>query len=536
MNFNKKNIPIYLLILLAGIYMGVKLTDFVSFSKKSRQIKKISEVLEFTENYYVDSVDGNKLVEDAIRGMFENLDPHTVYISASEQESSEEEFRGNFEGIGVEFQIIKDTVVVVSAITGGPSEAVGIQSGDRIVKIDGKNCVGFTNAQVIKSLRGSKGTLVEVTVKRPNSGSLQTFKIIRDKINLYSVDVSLMLDSETGYINLTKFSETTTDEMIDALQKLSKDGMKRLVLDLRNNPGGYLDQAHSIADLFIDGTKMIVYTKARIKQLNEELRAQQSYPYEKIPLIILVNRGSASASEIVAGAVQDWDRGLIVGETSFGKGLVQRPISLPDNSAVRVTIARYFTPSGRPIQREYKDKKKYYEEILNRTEDSTDNYEHIAEKDSAKPVFKTKIKGRTVYGGGGITPDYIVEYKKDSGYSIELRKNNIYYQFIRKYLDAFGSSSRAKYKNDFKGFLKDFQFTPKDINEFIKFAESQKVKYNATEFEADKETILLRMKAFVARDLFKDEGWYSVLLQKDNQFIGASKHFEEAKKMTLQGN
>ncbi|MDQ7816116.1 MAG: S41 family peptidase [Melioribacteraceae bacterium] len=522
-----KQIPVYLFILLIGLYGGIKLSDFLSLSTSNKDLKKFSDVLKYTENYHIDTVKRSKLVEDAIRGMFSNLDPHTAYIPVSEQQSSEEQFRGNFDGIGIEFQILNDTIVVVSAITGGPSETVGIQSGDRILKINGQNAVGLTNEAVIKRLRGKKGTSVIVSILNPGIKKINEYKIVRDRINLYSVDISLMYNDSIGYLNLTRFSETSTSEMLDALNKLKNDGMKGLILDLRNNPGGYEDQAAKIADLFIDGDKMIVYNKGRVESFSEEFRAGKTYSFEKTPLIILVNRGSASASEIVAGAVQDWDRGLIVGETTFGKGLVQRPIILEDKSAVRITIAKYYTPSGRAIQREYRDKKQYYEDVMNRDEEEINNLNHTAEKDSSRQQFKTN-KGRIVFGGGGITPDYIIEPEKESEFSIDLRRNNAYYQFIRKYMDKNSKAIKAKYNDNLKKFISDFNLPDNAMNEFINFATSLKIKFDQSGYNRDKELIRLRLKAFIARELFKDLGWYSVLLQQDKQFNKALNLLDEA--------
>ncbi|MEJ5350109.1 MAG: S41 family peptidase [Melioribacteraceae bacterium] len=528
----KKNLlkysPVVIITFLLGIYVGLQLNRYLT-TRQNLQIKKLENVLRYTESFYIDTLKREKLVEDAIEGMFSNLDPHTIYISPQEQQASEEEFRGNFEGIGIEFQIIKDTVVVVSPITGGPSELMGIISGDRIIKINGKSCIGFTNEQVINSLRGKKGTKVEVTVYRPSTGKQINFNIVRDTINIYSVNASLIYNNDIGYISLNRFAETSTNEMINALKKLSSLGMKKLVLDLRNNPGGYLEQAVQIADLFIDDKKLIVYTKGRLEELNEEYRAEKEYPYEKIPLIILVNRGSASASEIVAGAIQDWDRGLIVGETTFGKGLVQRQIVLPDNSAVRITIAKYYTPSGRAIQRNYKDKKNYYEELYKRNESDSNNVYHNLEMKNSNEIYKTK-NGRKVFAGNGITPDYIVENYKDSEFSIELRKNNIYYLFVRKFMDKNGESLRLKYKNDLQKFVREFNFSEDDLRTFINFIKNQKIKFNYDDYLKDKEITKTRLKAFVARDIFKDEGWYSVMLQNDRQFQKAIQHFKEAEK------
>ncbi|MCX7876284.1 MAG: S41 family peptidase [Melioribacteraceae bacterium] len=512
-----KNIPLLTLAIIIGVYLGLKLSRYISIDENQREANKISQILDYTEKYYVDSVNSKKLVEDAINGMFSSLDPHTSYIDAEEQKLSEVEFRGNFEGIGVEFQIIDDTITVVSPITGGPSELVGIFSGDRIIKINGISCIGWKNDKVIKTLRGSKGTKVNLTVFRPSNKKEIEFVVTRDKINLNSVDISLMTDNETGYIYLTRFAETSLDEIIDALDKLQKKGMKKLILDLRNNPGGLLNQAFYISDLFIDGNKMIVYTKSRIKNFNEEFRAEKTYPYEKIPIVVLVNSGSASASEIVAGAIQDWDRGLIVGETTFGKGLVQRPFELNDGSAVRITIAKYFTPSGRQIQRNYTDKEKYYLQAFTRNENEQDNLNHQAEKDSSRPKYKTN-SGRIVYGGGGITPDYIIDAGRLTNFSVELRKNNIFYLFVRKLMDANGNVIRNKFSNDIDKFVNEFTFSENQINEFIKFAENHKVKFNSKEFNLDKKYILNILKAFLARDLFKREGWYLTMLKNDNQY------------------
>ncbi|MFA7227872.1 MAG: S41 family peptidase [Melioribacteraceae bacterium] len=526
-----KQVPYYLLVLVFGIYLGIRLYEYLFFSGNIQQVEKLSGVLNYVEDYYVDSVDSDKLAEDGIKGMFSGLDPHTVYISREDQITDQESFRGNFDGIGVEFQILKDSITVVSPITGGPSESAGIISGDRIIKIEGKSSIGWKNQDVLKKLRGKKGDPVELTIFRPSTKSILNFKIVRDKINLYSVDVSLMTDEKTGYINLTRFSETSTDEMKNALRELSSRGMKRLVLDLRNNPGGYEIQAANIADLFIDGDKMLVYNKGRVKKFDEEFRAKNSYPYEKIPLIVMVNRGSASASEIVSGAIQDWDRGLIVGETTFGKGLVQRPVQLSDGSAVRITIAKYYTPSGRPIQRDYKDKKKYYDDIMTRQEEDLPNIEHNAENDSAKVKFKTK-NGRIVFGGGGITPDYIVDSGTLSDYSIELRKNNVYYLFVRNFLDKNGIIIKNRYMNNLNKFINEFQIDESMMQSFVIFAELQKVKYDQKGFSFDKESIRSRLKAFVARDIFRDEGWYATLLKTDRQFQKAASLFDEAGKLS----
>jgi carboxyl-terminal processing protease len=530
MNKTNFKIPIMVLILFIGITLGIQLSMLLFNEGQQENLKKFNNVFNYTANYYVDEIDSEKLIESAINGMLKELDPHSVYIPAKEQEMSEEEFRGNFEGIGVEFQIVDDTITVVTAITGGPSEELGILSGDRIVKIDGESSIGITNLDVISKLRGEKGTEVKVTIYRPSNDETLEFIIERDKIPLYSVDASLIYEDNIGYVSLSRFSNTTIDEMKEALKKLTNQGSEKLVLDLRNNPGGYLTQAHKVADLFIDDEKLIVYTKGRRSEFNDELKAETDYPYEKIPLVILVNRGSASASEIVAGAVQDWDRGLVVGETTFGKGLVQRPMMLSDNSAVRLTISRYFTPSGRGIQREYTNKEDYYSEIYEREEKEGDNIFHSTEVDTTKPVFKTNA-GRIVYGGGGITPDYIVQSGTINDFSSKLRRNNLFYQFVRHYLDKNADIIDKKFEGNLEKFRKEFQFSSSDILSFKQFVGQKDIVFNQAEFDEDKSYILTRLKAFIARDKWKNLGWYSVLLEDDKQFLQAVEKFDEAVKL-----
>lgn len=534
---NKKGLSITLMIILVtlGIFLGFQINNIFSNDSYQENIKKFNDVLTYTTKYYVDKVDANKLVEDAIKGMLKDLDPHSVYIPAKEQKEVSEEFIGNFEGIGVEFLIVNDTINVVSPISGGPSEAVGISSGDRIVSINGKSAIGLTNSQVVEKLRGKKGTKVTVGIKRPGSKTVMDFTITRDKIPLHSVDASLIIKDGVGYISLTRFAETSTSEMLNALNDLTKKGMNKLILDLRNNPGGLLQQAVQISDFFIDDSKMIVYTRGRRKEFDEERRAESTYPFEKIPLIILVNRGSASASEIVSGAIQDWDRGLIVGETTFGKGLVQRPFILPDNSVVRITIARYYTPSGREIQRNYKNVKNtkdYYEEVYKRKDKKEgNNLEHSAEGDSTKPKFTTH-SGRPVYGGGGITPDYIIHAAKLTESTTNLLRGGIYFQFVRNYMEKNHKMIKDKYGNNLKKFTGNFSLSDSDFNSFIKLAEQKKIKIKNKEIAKDKNYILTRLKAYIARDIWKNKGWYYNLLQVDNQLQKALTLFGEAQKIS----
>lgn len=531
---NRTKFPFLFLVLTIGALIGIQLEKVFSGDNLRDSIRKFNDVLTYTEKYYIEEVDTQKLVEAALNGMFNQLDPHSVYIPAKEFTAVEESFRGDFEGIGIEFQIVNDTLTVVSPITGGPSEQLGILPGDRIIKIDGISVIGITNDEVRQKLRGKAGTQVNVTIVRPGSSKQLEYTIVRDKIPIYSVDAHFMIDDKTGYVSVSRFSETTFDELTNALEDLKGKGMKQLLLDLRGNPGGYLNQAVQIADLFIDGKKKIVYTVGRRNEFNEEYFASETFPYEKIPLVVLINRGSASASEIVSGAVQDWDRGLVVGETSFGKGLVQRQFQLFDNSAIRLTISEYFTPSGRLIQRDYKnkkDKKDYYSEISDREESEGENIEHTAEKDSTKPTYKTLIKKRTVFGGGGITPDYIMKSETLTEYTQNLLKDNLFYSFVLSYLDTHSNEIKNKYGNNLSKFRKEFFINIDLLNSFVNFAKNKKVEFNQSDFEKDKDYIAARLKAQIARNFWKNDGWYSVLLEGDSQFRKAIELFNEAKEL-----
>lgn len=516
---------------------GAYFNELISGDNIYEQLSKFKDVLSLTEKFYVDDVNTGKLTEDAITGLLSNLDPHSVYLKPETLKKVTEDFKGKFEGVGIEFSVVNDTITVVQPIGGGPSAQVGILSNDKIVKIDGKNSVGFSNDQVMKSLKGPKGTKVSVAIYRAGVTDLLDFEIVRDVIPFYSVEVSTMLNKETGYINVTRFAEPTNSEMVEALEKLKSQGMKELVLDLRSNPGGYLDQAVKMADLFLSSDKngnprKVVYTKGRRPEFSEEYYASTGSPYEKMPLIILLSNASASASEIVSGAIQDWDRGLIVGETSFGKGLVQRQYELPDRSALRLTIARYYTPSGRLIQRSYADgKEKYQEEAFERNEQEGENLEHKeSESDSTHPKYKTS-KGRIILGGGGITPDYIVKPASATKYYVVLNRRNIFYEYMTEYVAVHGEEIKETYKNNLKKFVAEFEVTDAMLNDFIAFTKNKKVEFVEKDYEKDKDYIQARLKAYIARNFWGNEGWYSVLLMVDNQVKKALELFPEAKKI-----
>jgi carboxyl-terminal processing protease len=525
------------ILIAVSLFAGMEIRQLVSKDMVDDQVSKFREVLSLTEKYYVEDVDTKKLTEAAVEGLLDKLDPHSVYIAPKALEQVTEEFKGEFEGIGIRFTIRNDSIFVVEPIGGGPSAKLGIQANDRIVRINDSSSIGYKNDQVMSRLRGPKGTKVKVGIYRPGEKELLDYVIVRDKIALTSVDVSLMVNSEVGYLSVNRFSDKTNVEMNQALAQLKQQGMKRLILDLRANPGGLLEQAFEMADLFLDGgtekdPHKIVYTKAREKGFEEVFYAKTGQPFENLPLIILLSNYSASASEIVAGAIQDWDRGLIVGETSFGKGLVQRQWRLTDGSGLRLTIARYYTPSGRLIQREYegKEKEAYQNEAFNRQEKEGENLEHKAEGDSTRPIFKTHA-GRIVYGGGGITPDYVVKSPALTPFTQNILRRGLIDQFVSTYLDGKGLKVRTEYAKDWDRFKKSFTVSGELLDEFRSVITKAEVKIDEKEYEKDLPFIKTRMKATFARSFWGNEGWYPLMLQVDTQFQKALTLFPEAEKV-----
>ncbi len=520
-----------IILMILGIFLGFQLNSVISGDNIYVQFNKFKDVLSLTEKYYVDEVNTKELVEGAITGLLSKLDPHSVYIPASQLQRVEEEFKGSFEGIGIEFDVLNDTLLVVSPIVGGPSEALGILAGDKIVKINDTSAIGIKREDVPKKLRGPKGTKVKVTILRSGIKEPLEFEITRDKIPLYSVDVAYMVDDEIGYVSVNRFSATTRDEFVEALRKLKDSGMKKLILDLRNNPGGFLEQAYQMADLLLPAGKKIVYTKARRSEFNEEFISRGYTEFQDIPLIILINHGSASASEIVSGAIQDWDRGLIVGETSFGKGLVQRQFELPDSSAFRLTIARYYTPSGRLIQKPFgKDLSEYRKRVEDFDDEEIENIDHKIEGDTTRPKFFT-AKGRTVYGGGGITPDYIIKSDKLSNYAAQLRAKAVFLEFAKNFFDREGVNFKQYYGKDIKKFLKEFNITDDMLAEIVEIGKKKGVEFNQEEYIKDLRYIKAYAKAQIGRNIWGNEGSYSVIQQEDEQFKKAITLFPEAAKI-----
>jgi carboxyl-terminal processing protease len=529
----KKRFSIYFvgLILFFGIIAGTKIHELISADNLREQIQKFSDVLSLTQRNYVEKVDTQKLVETAIVAMLAETDPHSVYIPPKAMTRVTEEFRASFDGIGIEFDVINDTLLVVSPIAGGPSEALGIQAGDKIIKIDNIKCVGIKRDEVPNKLRGPKGTKVVVTIYRSGAQDLIDFNITRDKIPIYTVDASFMIDKEIGYISVNRFAQTTYEEFKTGLKKLLEQGMKKLIVDLRGNAGGFLDQAFLMANELIPAGKKIVYTEGRLSEFSDEYFSSSGGSFEKNPLIILVDEGSASASEIVAGAIQDNDRGLLVGETTFGKGLVQRQWDLLDGSAVRITTAKYFTPSGRLIQKAY-TKGKYTSDTRNVTEEG-DNIEHELEQaDSTKPIFYT-ANGRKVLGGGGVSPDYVVKSDTFTLFSRRALSNREWLlNFINSYMDGNGKELKRKYGKDIDLFEKEFMITDKMLEPFFATIKSKGIEFNQEQYNKDEKLIKTLIKAYIARNIWGNEGWYKTRLIIDTQVQKALTLFPEAEKIT----
>ncbi len=521
------------------LMLGIGAGTLISRDSIFDQLSKFKDVLALTQKFYVDTTNTQKLTEAAINGLLSQLDPHSIYLPAQQTKQDAERFQGSYQGVGLEIVAFNDTIMVSEPMGGGPASKLGILSNDRIVRINDSSAIGLTTTQASQRLRGPKGTKVSVTINRPGEKEAMVFEITRDNIALNSVDVSLLLADNVGYVNVNKFSATTHGEISTALRKLRSQGMERLLLDLRGNPGGYLQQAEEVADIFIDGgtsdyPKKIVYTKARTPDLEESYLATTGDEFERIPLIILVNNGSASASEIVSGAIQDWDRGLIVGETSFGKGLVQHQWGLSDGSSLRLTIAKYYTPSGRLIQRPYdgKDRQQYREEAFQRDEKEGDNLDHTrdANTDSLRPKFHTAA-GRIVYGGGGITPDYIVKPLEITESTKDMLRRDLFYPFITSYLDAEGPKIRSNYVSGYQKFVSEFEISDGTLKDFRSFVEKKGIKATDDVFHKDEMYLKTRLKAYTARGIWGEEGWFSTMVAVDTQLRKALTLFPEAQKI-----
>ncbi len=504
-------------------------SSFLSAQETVQQNQlKFGRLLRLVDGYYVDSVNVEKLTEKAIVSVLSELDPHSMYMSKDEVEKMNEPLVGNFEGIGISFNIFKDTLLVLSTISGGPSEKVGLMAGDRIIEVDKKNIAGtgLKNSDVFDLLRGSKGTVVELKVQRKHSPGLLDFSIVRDKIPIYSLDASYMINKSTGLIKLNKFSATTTDEFVDAMKDLKKQNIQNLILDLRGNGGGYLKTAIEISEQFLNDDDLVVYTSG-LNEPKREYTASSSGEFKKGNLVVLVDESSASASEIVAGAIQDWDRGVIIGRRTFGKGLVQKPYYLTDGSMVRLTTAHYYTPSGRCIQKPYDEgvaayRKDYEKRILSGEMFSADS---IVFSDSL--TYKTLLNGRSVHGGGGIMPDIFIPMDTSAHYSYinRLRRNNIVYNFALDYIDNNRSEIKSKYPS-FKDFENKYETSDAMISEIVENGVKDGIEKNEESLSFGLSDLKKEIKAIIARDLYSRDDFYKVYYKDDEAIIAALKVIE----------
>ena len=462
--------------------------------------------------FYVDEVDEDKMVEEAIIKMLAQLDPHSTYSNAEEVKKMNEPLQGNFEGIGVQFQMVEDTLLVIQPVSNGPSEKVGILAGDRIVAVNDSTIAGvkMSTEDIMKRLRGPKDSKVNLTVIRRGVKDPLVFTVKRDKIPIYSPDASYIIQPGTGYIRINRFGATTAEEFKKAMKELQKQGMKDLILDLQGNGGGYLSAAQDLANEFLDQNELIVYTEGRTAPRNETL-ANGKGEFRNGRLVVLVDEYTASASEIVSGAIQDWDRGVIVGRRSFGKGLVQRPVPLQDGSMIRLTVARYYTPTGRSIQKPYNSETDYNKDLIDRfNHGELMNADSIHFPDSLK--VQTKKLKRTVYGGGGIMPDYFVPIDTTlfTNYHRNLVAKGIVSKFTMKYIENHRKELTGEYKN-FEDFNKKFNISNDMLSALREMGDKEEVKFNEEQYQKSLPLIKTQLKALIARDLWDINEYFRVM-------------------------
>jgi carboxyl-terminal processing protease len=515
--FMKKILPVLASLMLFVFSVTAQTTTTWEPMNPKKTTQKFSALLFLINNFYMDTVNMPQLTEKAIVATLKDLDPHSAYISKKDLEQANEPLVGSFEGIGITFQLFKDTILVVGPVPGGPSDKVGIMAGDKIITVNGEKAYGpkITNDWVMRHLRGKKGTRVQVGIYRKGVKGLLDFTIVRDVIPLQSIDAAFMLNKTTGYIKLNRFAQKSTAEFNQAIDSLKRNGLKNLIFDLRGNTGGYLSKAQGIADEFLDSKKLIVYTQG-IHSPRQDLYSSNRGNFTHGKLIVLINEGSASASEIVSGALQDWDRALLIGRRSFGKGLVQRPFQLPDGSQVRLTIARYFTPSGRWIQKPYNHGvKAYYHDLEERMKHGELIHpDSIHFPDSLK--FHT-ASGRTVYGGGGIMPDIFIPWdsaRYDRFYS-ELIRKGAFNTFVNDYLNDHRKKLHKSYPA-IEDYNARFEISSAMFQSFLEDARKAHVKIDSAALTRNKSYIQQQIKALIARDLFNQSAYFEVMAPMDH--------------------
>jgi carboxyl-terminal processing protease len=512
----------YLYVILISVFSSC----FVNAQSQEDKINthKLLSAYSAIINLYVDKTDNTNIAEDAIKGMLEKLDPHSSYTNAEETREMNEPLEANFDGIGIQFNMLTDTLYVIQIISGGPSEKAGLIAGDRIIMVDDVLIAGvkMQNTEVMKLIRGKKGTEVRIKIKRGAAPDLLEFKIIRDKIPVYSMEAAYMADKKTGYMRLNRFAATSIEEFEKAFEKLRKEGMENLILDLQGNGGGYLNTAFVLSDEFLEKNKLIVYTEGN-RQPRWDANSTEKGVFEKGKLVILVDGSSASASEIVSGAIQDWDRGVIVGRRTFGKGLVQRPVVLPDSSMIRLTVARYYTPSGRNIQKPYEtgNIEAYNNDLIDRyNKGELMHADSVHFPDSLK--YNTLLSKRTVYGGGGIMPDVFVpiDSTRNTDYHFKLVRYGVMNRMVMNYLDKNRAELNKKYPK-VKTYREKFMITENMLQELLGVAEEEKIEFDEEQFNKSKELISLQMKAIIARDLFDISDYFQIINEKNDSYLEA---------------
>lgn len=517
------------LTLAVGIFIGSKFSGnkLDSNDRVLQSTLKLREILFHVDREYVDTVNMEQLVENAIGGLLKDLDPHSAYLTPRRSELANQSLQGAFDGIGVEFTMVRDTLTVMGVITDGPSSKAGVLPGDKILIVDKDTIAGrrLDSQEIISKLRGPRGSSVYVAIKRRNEPELIGYTLIRDKIPTKSVDVAYMSTPEIGYIKVNSFGATTADEFKLALNNLKRQGMTKLMIDLRGNGGGYVSAAELMADELLGQNALIVSQKGKQEMYNKDTRAIRPGAFEDGPIVVLMDEFSASAAEILAGALQDNDRALIVGRRSFGKGLVQRPIKLNDGSELRLTIARYYTPSGRSIQRPYDNGRNEYQSEIKSRFESRELFGEPAYSDTS--FVYTTTKGRTVFGGGGIMPDYYVslDTMENSPYLNQLLSSQVLRELAIEYTEEHQIKLRSWDPDSFK---KDFVIDDEMIQSLISRAEKQGVPFRPNQFKASEQQIRRYLKAFIGRSLWGEEGFYPVLNLGDAVYLRALSLFDEA--------